>query len=157
LKLAGVLAIAVGCQLSEKQPGPIACYLQAMRSDRTELVAALDELRRRAQPNDTIVDPAGLAYFVPPCEQQWYVDTLFRQLVRKGSWMAAFTPGSLQSCPFMLATYRLAWLPRATFEATLQQYRACQSRGLWARADAIEAVPCNRAANLKDDLLASYW
>lgn len=156
-RLAGVVLLAVGGQLAGEQPGPIDCYVQSLQSDRAELVAALDELHRRVQPGDTIVDPAGLAYFVPPCEQQWYVDTLFRSLVRKGSWMASFTPASLQSCRFMLATYRLAWLPRATFEATLHEYRACQSKGLWVRADAAGAIGCNRVANLKDDLLASYW
>jgi hypothetical protein len=90
-----------------------AAYWASLASPRGPEVEALRLLRRVASPSERIFDPSGIAYFLPPCTSEWYVDSLFREGARKGAWMAdvpALDPGA---CPWVLFTYRVDMLPYA--------------------------------------------
>lgn len=67
--------------------------------------------RRLAAPGERVFDPSGLAYFLPPCAREWYLDTLFEPGARTGAWMADAAALSPEACPWVLFTYRLEMLP----------------------------------------------
>jgi hypothetical protein len=97
----------------------VAASFEARRSGE---VATLRLMRRMMTPHDRIVDPSGLAYFVPPCTSQWYVDSLFEDEVRQGRWMGAMVGFDPRSCPLVLWTYRLGMLPAGAKDRISRDY-----------------------------------
>ncbi len=90
-----------------------AAYWISLASPREPEVEALRLLRRVASPSDRVFDPSGMVYFLPPCTRDWYVDSLFREGAREGTWMAEVPTLDPAACPWILFTYRLEMLPYA--------------------------------------------
>ncbi len=90
---------------------PGASHLAARSAPRAPQIAAVERLIALAKPGDRVLDPSGLAYPLPPCTVQWYVDTLFQARISQGLWMAELAAGVPPRCTFALDTYRLGMLP----------------------------------------------
>ncbi len=101
---------------------PVPAFVASFTERRDAEVANLRLLRRVTRPGDRVVDPSGLAYFLPPCTQQWYIDSLFREGARKGTWMAEMASIDPATCPLLLATYRLNMLPFAVRDHLARNY-----------------------------------
>jgi len=86
-------------------------YWASIASPRDAEVEALRTLRRLASPGERVFDPSGMAYFLPPCTREWYLDTLFQPGAIRGVWMAEVPSLSPAQCPWILFTYRLEMLP----------------------------------------------
>ena len=108
---AAAAAVAVQTFAAHSPVG--AAYWSSLGSPREPEVEALRLLRRVASPSERIFDPSGMAYFLPPCTREWYIDSLFRDGARKGTWMAEVPALDPASCPWVLFTYRLDMLPYA--------------------------------------------
>jgi hypothetical protein len=107
----GAAAAAVAAQTFLLQAPVGAAYWTSIASPRGPEVEALRTLRRLAVPEEKVFDPSGLAYFLPPCAREWYLDTLFEPGARTGAWMADAAALSPEACPWVLFTYRLEMLP----------------------------------------------
>lgn len=86
-------------------------------------VEALRWLMARSSPEEKVLDPSGLAYFLPPCTTQWYVDSMFERRARAGTWMNDLHRTDFAACPWMVLTYRLNMLPRRVRERLPGAYR----------------------------------
>ncbi len=91
--------------------GPFAAHAASFRAPMAPQVEALRWLKARSSPADRVLDPSGLAWFLPPCTPQWYLDSLFEPRARFGGWMADLPRTDLAGCPWMVLTYRLEMLP----------------------------------------------
>lgn len=107
----GAAAAAVAAQTLFLQAPVGAAYWTSIASPREPEVEALRTLRRLASPGERIFDPSGVAYFLPPCTREWYLDTLFQPSAIRGKWMAEVPSLSPAECPWVLFTYRLEMLP----------------------------------------------
>lgn len=76
----------------------------AFTANRTEQNQAMDLLITEIQTDDTVLDPTGLAYFMPSCVEQWYIDGLFQHLHSENTWMAEL---DISECDWILHTHRL--------------------------------------------------
>jgi hypothetical protein len=113
-RAASLLAIFIGLLLQNAGPSPIgSMYWASFEAPRNKEVATLRLLRRVARPGEKVIDPSGLAYFLPPCRPDWYVDSLFLEATRQGRWMADLGSVSPSDCPWVVDTYRLEMLPEA--------------------------------------------
>lgn len=101
---------------------PLGYVGRALAAPMAPDVALLRGLREEVAPEDRILDPSGIVYFVPPCVEEWYLDTLFVDRVRAGTWMAELARGLPPRCTVALATYRLNALPRAAREALAREF-----------------------------------
>lgn len=107
----GSAAAAVVAQTFLLQAPVGAAYWTSLAAPREPEVEALRTLQRLASPGEKVFDPSGLAYFLPPCTREWYLDTLFEPGARVGTWMADVEALSPEVCPWVLFTYRLDMLP----------------------------------------------
>jgi hypothetical protein len=107
---AGTLALVLVLQWAATRTNPWQEYFDSLAAPRTRQVATLRLLRERLQDGDRIFDPSGLAYFVEPCVQEWYLDTLFEESAERGEWMSELREVDLGECTWMLNTYRLRML-----------------------------------------------
>lgn len=133
---------------------PASAFRESFSARREPEVETLRMLRRIARPDDRILDPSGLAYFVAPCTSQWYVDTLFRESIGDGTWMGELRTLSPDRCPLALNTYRIDLLPKRDTERLFPQYAEAAGAIWLARGDprlpALEgALPCGR--------IESFW
>ncbi len=131
-----LLAVAAAAALVAVQAvtrySPLPAFVASFTEGREAEVASLRLLRRVARPGDRVVDPSGLAYFLPPCTKQWYIDSLFREGARKGTWMAEMASFDPASCPLLLETYRLNMLPFSSRERLARNYVVVSGAiGLW--------------------------
>jgi hypothetical protein len=110
---------------------PLDADLRALAAVRTPEVSLLRELRARAEPGDTVLDPSGIVYFLPPCTRQWYSDGLFVEASRRGKWMGELMKGLPPECTWAVRSYRLASLPPAALVALRKEFRSV--RGALAR------------------------
>ena len=104
-------------------PPPFSAHLASFHAPRRAEVAELRWLRRVARPDDAVIDPSGLAYFLPPCTEEWYVDSLFRERATAGTWMQELATAEPSVCPWLLRTYRLDMLPSRVKQRLAHQYR----------------------------------
>jgi hypothetical protein len=87
----------------------------ASHTPRSMQVETLRALKAAMKPGDKIIDPSGLAYFVPPAMSEWYLDTLFVQRLENTEWTQ--DPQRIVStATWALETYRLRWLPNPVLE-----------------------------------------
>ena len=135
---------------------PLPAFEASYTERRDAEVANLRLLRRVARPGDRVVDPSGLAYFLPPCTTQWYLDSLFREGARKGTWMAEMASFDPAACPFVLETYRLDMLPFVARERLTKNYvRVSGAIGLWVDDPRMrEAASWQR---LPSGAIGSFW
>lgn len=104
-------------------------------------VEALRELRARMKPDDIVVDPSGLAYFIKPAHPEWYADGIFWELIIEGSWMAGLDEIISQRCPWFVHTDRSMVFTEAT-TARLQERYVYSGRGVFlCRSDPRAGVP----------------
>ncbi len=108
------VAAAVGFQTFAARSPVGAAYWISLASPREPEVEALRLLRRVASPSERVFDPSGMAYFLPPCTRDWYIDSLFREGAREGTWMAEVPALDPAACPWVLFTYRVDMLPYAS-------------------------------------------
>jgi hypothetical protein len=109
--LLGAVAASVAAQTLFFQAPVGAAYWISIVSPREPEVEALRTLRRLALPGERVFDPSGMAYFLPPCTREWYLDTLFQPSAIRGTWMTGVPSLSPAECPWILFTYRLEMLP----------------------------------------------
>ena len=109
--VAAALAIVLALQWAATGGSPWQAYFDSLAAPRAQQVATLRLLRNRQADGDRIFDPSGLAYFVEPCVDEWYLDTLFEESAKRGNWMGELRSVDLAGCAWMLNTYRLRMLP----------------------------------------------
>jgi hypothetical protein len=107
----GVVAVAVQAVATGRPPWDP--WTRALAAPRAPEVATLRRLRAASGPGDRVLDPSGLVYFLPPCSEDWYTDTLFAERAAAGRWMQALASGIPADCTCALHTYRLGALPAA--------------------------------------------
>ena len=109
--VAVALAAVLGAQAPAGRRLPGSVLAPSFEASRQPQVDALRLLRRLAKPNEKTLDPSGLAYFLPPCTPEWYIDSLFREGARKGVWMNSMKSLDAAECPWLVSTYRLEMFP----------------------------------------------
>jgi hypothetical protein len=107
----GAAAVAIAAQTFLLRAPVGAAYWASIASPRDAEVEALRTLRRLASPGERVFDPSGMAYFLPPCTREWYLDTIFQPGAIRGAWMAGVPSLSPAQCPWILFTYRIEMLP----------------------------------------------
>jgi hypothetical protein len=127
-------AAGVALQFASGAQPPLSHVARAFSSPMAQEVAMLRELRAELRPDDRVLDPSGVVYFVPPCVEQWYVDSLFVERIAGGDWMRGFAEGVAPHCTLALSTYRLSALPPQARASLREQFAALPS-GLAARRD----------------------
>ncbi|MDL2716249.1 MAG: hypothetical protein PT977_00720, partial [Acidobacteriota bacterium] len=129
-------------------------YWASLAAPREPEVDALRLLRRMASPSDRIFDPSGMAYFLPPCTRDWYIDSLFREGARKGTWMAEVPRLDPESCPWVLFTYRVDMLPYAAKARLAAGWeRRLWGLGLRRNDPRLVDLPPSRS----DDEISTFW
>ncbi len=152
--LLGAAALAVAVQTFFLRAPVGSAWWTSVAAPRGPEVEALRTLRRFAEPGERVFDPSGLAYFLPPCTREWYLDALFEPGVRAGSWMAEAGTLAPEACPWVVFTYRLGMLP-----AGIQQRLAVGwDRRAWGlglrRGDArLTGLPPPH----RDDEITTFW
>jgi hypothetical protein len=131
-----------------------AAWWASVASPATPEVEALRTLRTLASPSERVFDPSGLAYFLPPCTREWYVDSLFEPSARSGRWMADASSLDPQACPWVLFTYRLDLVPPAA-RARFAQGWEMRAWGLGLRRgdERLSRIPPPAAG----DGLTTFW
>jgi hypothetical protein len=117
-------------QVGITRRSPLAPWRDGFAAPRAPEAAALERLRTLARAGDAVLDPSGLAYFLPPCTREWYTDTLFAE---RPGWMAELARGVPGSCAWVLSTYRLSVLPPLAQRELEERYEPSVS-GLGLRA-----------------------
>lgn len=102
---------------------PFSAHLASFRAPRRGEVAELRWLQAVSRPGDAVLDPSGLAYFLPPCTTEWYIDSLFRERAAAGTWMEELGTIEPSACPWLVRTYRLDMLPPQVRQRLAYQYR----------------------------------
>lgn len=97
-------------------------YAKALNASRSQQVTVLRYLKQFAHPDDKVIDPSGLVYFLRPHETEWYTDTLFREKMLKGRWMNYPKTFDPQKVPWVLFTYRINWLPEQVIHSIHHDY-----------------------------------
>lgn len=110
--VAALFALGLALQGSVGQGGPWVAYSASFNAPRAPEVETLRMLKRLARPGEKVIDPSGLAYFLPPCQPEWYVDSIFLPAARVGHWMAGLKDVSPAECPWVVHTYRIDMLPK---------------------------------------------
>lgn len=129
-------------------------YWASLAAPRAPEVDALRLLRRVASPSERIFDPSGLAYFLPPCTSDWYIDSLFRDGARAGTWMAGVPALQPESCPWVLFSYRLDMLPFAAKARLAAGWeRRAWGLGLRRGDPRLADLPPPR----RDDEITTFW
>lgn len=95
--------------LSRLGADPLEVHRRGLESRRDRLEGQLRTLRDLAQPGDRAFDPAGIAWFLRPCDAEWYLDTMFLPALEAGAWMA--TPPSPERCAWTVSSTRTEFLP----------------------------------------------
>lgn len=113
-------------------------------------------LREVAGPGEAVLDPSGLAYFQPPCSDEWYVDTLFGERARRGVWMADLGGRLDDGCPWVLNTYRLGMLTEPVQARVAKEY-VLVAGGLGLRRGDSRLVADGRWPALLHQQLESFW
>lgn len=124
---AGLGAAAVLALQLAAGPAPFGAHSESFLAPRTTQVEPLRWLKSHASPGDRVLDPSGLAYFLPPCTPQWYVDSVLEPRARTGAWMAELGRTDLTSCPWLVLTYRLEMLPGSARARLRREYRPVHS------------------------------
>ncbi len=155
-----LLAVAAAAVLVVLQAptryAPEPAFVASFTERREVEVANLRLLRRVARPGDRVVDPSGLAYFLPPCTRQWYIDSLFREGARKGTWMAEMASFDPATCPLLLETYRLNMLPFSWRDRLARNYIVVSGAiGLWAGDNRLREAAS--WPSLPAGALESFW
>lgn len=103
-----LLATLVALAVTLSALAPKSAYVRALNAPRTSEVASLRWLQQNAEPTDRVFDPSGLAYFLPPCLDEWYLDSLFSLRAERGWWMTALEdfPDPARPCTWLVNTYR---------------------------------------------------
>jgi hypothetical protein len=135
---------------------PWSPYLRALRAPAAPEIASLRWLAGRLRPGDRVVDPSGIAYFVPPCGRQWYLDTLFAQLEAQGRWMQGADGPAAEGCAWMADTYRLGLLRPALRHRLAGRYVPIGG-GLFLRSDDPRLAEIGRLPILPQAEIASFW
>ncbi len=106
-------------------------YVQSLQADGSEDLYLLRELSRQIRDDDTAIDPVGAVFFMPAFDEQWYLDTLFRDQLREGDWMKR-TVADFDKATVVVASYRLGWVEEVA-EAGLSSRYENVCRWLWMR------------------------
>lgn len=122
LWLAGIVVVGLAIQMAKPAWRPLDFQRRSFAAPISEEVAALRRLRGALAPDDRVLDPSGIAYFVPPCTQDWYVDSLFAERIASGRWMAELAGGIPLECTLAVDTYRLRALPASAIRSLRREF-----------------------------------
>lgn len=152
----GLLAIAALAVQALAGASPLAVWREGFAAPRAPEVEALRRLRSVARPDEGVLDPSGLVYFLPPCTREWYTDTLFAERAARGEWMTELAAGVPATCVWVLNTYRLDALPPVAKGTLAREFLLTDS--------AVAARRAERRAALLSDIagkpagrIESYW
>jgi hypothetical protein len=127
----------------------------AWHTPRSMQVETLRALKAAMKPGEKIIDPSGLAYFVPPAMRAWYLDTLFVQQLENSEWIQ--DPQRLVStATWALETYRLRWLPDPVLEQ-IDQSLIPVGGGLLLQRDDSRIESLHLRDKMTHTKLSSYW
>ena len=76
--------LALVVQVVATSESPVAAWRRGFAAPRAPEVEALRRLRAEARSDEGVLDPSGVAYFLPPCTREWYTDTLFAERAERG-------------------------------------------------------------------------
>jgi hypothetical protein len=130
---AGLPALALAFQVAVAGRSPVAAWREALAAPRAPEVEALRRLRAAARPGEAVLDPAGLAYFLPPCSGEWYTDTLYAE---RPGWMIELSAGVPSRCVWVVHTFRLSVLPQAAQTELGERFEVSGSGLALRRGDA---------------------
>ncbi|MBW2533409.1 MAG: hypothetical protein JRI55_18100 [Deltaproteobacteria bacterium] len=156
--VAVVVAATLAIHFGATRSLPWIAYADSIAAPRAQQVETLRLLRSQSLAGDRIIDPSGMAYFLPPCTREWYLDSLFEILADKGVWMRELGEVELADCRWLLNTYRVSWLPDPTLERLQREYTLVPGGGglaLRAGDPLLTAVPPWRP--LTHTGLESFW
>lgn len=132
-------------------------YAAAFRAPMGAEVASLRALRQTSERGDRVVDPSGLAYFLPPCRAEWYVDALFEERADAGTWMARpLSDVAPDDCRWALVTIRLNVLPPADLHWIRREF-VLVGGSLLLRHDDPRLGEETAVHQLPRSRLESYW
>ncbi len=97
-------------------------YYAAMSPQNAQQVSSLRLLRELAVEGDTVLDPSGLAYFLPPAHPDWYSDTLFREKAMQGKYMIGLEEVIPSNCTWALNTYRVSYIHPKIYAEVRRSY-----------------------------------
>jgi|GEM_PF-3528548 len=118
-------------------------------------VASLRLLKEVLRPDDRIIDPSGLAYFVRPALAFWYSDSLFRQRYQEAVASVVDLKGA-DAASLALQTYRLQWLPAELRQRLgLDTARSCGGVSFLQQDERERRI--SEACELRQDRLESFW
>ncbi len=144
-------------QVAVLHRSPVAPWRNGLAAPRAPIVEVLRGLRAAARPGERVLDPAGLVYFLPPCNREWYVDGLFAEKVRRGTWMSELAKGLPADCTWVVATYRLQAVPPAVLEVVRGEFRFFPS-GIGLRfPDPAGSARSTLAPLDREAVLDNYW
>ena len=152
--LATAAAAGVLLQVASASPPPFTHIASAFAAPMAAEVAMLRELRHDLRPDDRVLDPSGVVYFVRPCVGEWYIDTLFLDRIAAGTWMGTLGEGIPAACTLALVAYRLNALPRAARDALGREFLPLAS-GLGLRRD--RSVSREAAEVPGNGRVESFW
>lgn len=153
---AGLLAAFLVVLQTVLGPELLSAHVSSFRASRAPQVEALRFLRRASSPGERVLDPSGLAYFLPPCTPQWYVDSVFENRIASGTWMANLRAPVLEACPWMVITHRLDMLPADLRQALPRSYLPVRPGIALLRSDGRWAGPGARGPVAREGL-ESFW
>jgi hypothetical protein len=131
---------------------PWSAYIDGFRADRSTQVTAMRYLRAEADPQERVLDPSGLAYFLVPSSTEWYIDGLFAEAHRSGEWMRSDQVEQMLDADWVVYSYRLDQLP-VTVNSVVRERFAPASVGVGVRVDRDEPRP----ARVPLVPLPSFW
>ena len=109
---AAIAATAIICQtIYPPSQNIVRAHSRIAHTTNNDQVETLRHLKKYAQKEDKIIDPSGLAYFIPPINSQWYSDTLFAREAQNGKWMRSTSIESIKNTRWLIVSYRLKYMP----------------------------------------------
>ncbi len=131
-------------------------YAQSLQASGSDDLRLLREISRELRDGDTVIDPVGAVFFVPAFDEQWYLDTLFRNPLQEGTWMKR-TAADFRGATMVVASYRLGWIEEAAAAGLSGKYEhVC--RWLWMKPgdDRIPWIRARCNTSRWEELL-SFW
>lgn len=105
---------------------------------------------------DTVLDPAGVLYYIKPSDKEWYLDSLFLNEAVQGRWFQSTLTSPLKSS-VIVWSYRIDWLPQKTKETLRENYTSACG-WLWLKKTDLRLEEVREKCPYKlDRPLQNYW
>ena len=130
-------------------------YLDNLTTRWENQVKTLRALKANIKPGDTVLDPSGLAYFIPPSHPDWLTGTLVQEQIKAGLFMKGLAATIPENTTWLLLTYRLQWLPKPAINKLKSNYR--HLGGAIALRNSDSRLQKESFAQLPYNHLQNYW